>query len=60
VKEVLADARPQATKTRKRIHWNTLRIFRGREQSRCRYIVRRSRKVIVGQAPSRRIGEQVP
>jgi hypothetical protein len=25
--------------------------FRGRERSRCRYIVRRSRKVNVGQAP---------
>jgi hypothetical protein len=24
VKEVLADARPQAAKNRKRIHWNTL------------------------------------
>ncbi len=53
VKEVLTDARPQATKTRKRIRWNTLRMFRGRERSRCRYIVHRSRKVNVGQAPVR-------
>ena len=51
-KEALADARPQATRNRRRIHWNTLRICRGREQSRCLCIVRRSRTVNVGQAPN--------
>ena len=50
-KEGQADARPQAPKNRRRIRWNTLRIFRGREQSICLDIVRRSRKVNVGQAP---------
>ena len=49
--EALADARPQATKSRRRIHWNTLRIFRGRERRRWPGIVRRSRRVKVGQAP---------
>ncbi len=39
-----ADARPQVTKNRRRIRWNTLRIFRGREQSRCLIIVRHSRR----------------
>ena len=39
-----ADARPQASKNRRRIRRVTLRIFRGREQSRCLDIVRRSRK----------------
>jgi hypothetical protein len=34
-KEVKIDVRPQAPKTRRRNHWNTVRIFRGREQSRC-------------------------
>ena len=52
-----ADARPQATKNRRRIRWNTLRIFRGRERRRCRCIVRRSRKVNVGQAPRSAIPE---
>src|SRR5688500_7176715 len=33
--EMLADARPQARKNRKRIRWNTLRIFSGRERPRC-------------------------
>jgi len=28
-KEVRPDARPQARKNRRRIHWNTLRIFSG-------------------------------
>jgi hypothetical protein len=42
-KEAQADARPQTPKNRRRILWNTLRIFRGREQSRCLCIVRRSR-----------------
>lgn len=51
-KEVQADARPQATRNRRRIHWNTLRIYRGREQSRCLCIVRCSRTVNVGQAPN--------
>jgi len=50
-KEGQADARPQASKNRRRIRWNTLRIFRGREQSICLDIVRHSRKVNVGQAP---------
>jgi len=46
-----ADARPQASKNWRRIRWNTLRLFRGREQSRCLTIVRRSRAVNVGQGP---------
>jgi hypothetical protein len=50
-KEGQADARPQATKNRRRIRWNTVRIFRGREQRRCLAIIRRSRTVNVGQAP---------
>ena len=41
--EALADARPQAAKSRRRIRCNTLRIFRGRERSRCLVIIRRSR-----------------
>jgi hypothetical protein len=45
-KERQADTRPQAPKNRKRIRWNTLRIFRDREQSRCLAIVRRSRMVM--------------
>ena len=49
-KEGKADARPQAPKNRRRIRWNTVRIFRGREQSRCLAIVRRSRTVNVGHA----------
>ena len=49
-KEVRPDARPQARKNRRRIHWNTLRIFRGREQCRCVVIIRRSSMVNVGQA----------
>jgi hypothetical protein len=39
-------------KNRRRIHWNTLRIFQGRERRRRLRIVRRSRTVYVGQAPS--------
>jgi len=50
-REGQADARPQASKNRRRICWNTLRLFRGREQRRCLDIVRRSRKVNIGQAP---------
>ena len=45
------DARPQAWKNRRRIRWNTLRIFSGRERRRWSRIVRRSRTVNVGQAP---------
>ena len=51
-KKAPADARPQAPKNQRRIRWNTLRIFRGREQSRCLGIIRRSRTVNVGQAPT--------
>jgi hypothetical protein len=54
-KEGQADARPQAPKNRRRIRWNTVRIFRGREQRRCPDIARRSRTVNVGQAPRRAI-----
>jgi hypothetical protein len=50
-KEVRPDARPQARKNRRCIRWNTLRIFSGRERRRWLRIVRRSRKVNVGQAP---------
>ena len=32
-KEMWRDARPQARKNRRRIHWNTLRIFSGRERA---------------------------
>ena len=49
-KEVRPDARPQARKNRRRIRWNTLRIFSGRERRRGSWIVRRSRKVNIGQA----------
>ncbi len=51
-KEVRPDARPQARKNRRRIRWNTLRIFSGRERRRWSRIVRRNRTVNVGQAPS--------
>ena len=44
--------RPQAPKNQRRIHWNTSRIFRGREQRRCLVIICRSRMVNVGQVPS--------
>ena len=50
-KKVRPDARPQARKNRRRIRWNTLRIFSGRERRRWLWIVRRSRMVNVGQAP---------
>ena len=45
------DARPQAWKNRRRIRWNTLRIFFGRARRRWSRIVRRSRTVNAGQAP---------
>jgi len=41
-KEVWPDARPQARKNRRRIRWNTLRIFSSRERRRCLQIVCRS------------------
>src|SRR5438477_11318141 len=50
-KEVRPDARSQARENRRCIRWNTLRIFSGRERRRWSRIVRRSRKVNVGQAP---------
>ena len=50
-KEVRPDARSQDWKNRRRIRWNTLRIFSGRERCRWSRIVHRSRKVNVGQAP---------
>ena len=34
--EVQTDARPQSWKNRRRIRWNTLRIFSGRERRSCR------------------------
>ena len=52
-KEVWPDARPQNRKNRKRIRWNTLRIFSGRERRRWSRIIRRSRTVNVGQAPNK-------
>ena len=42
-KEKQADVQPQAPKIRRRIRWNSVRIFRDREQRRCLDIVRRSR-----------------
>ena len=48
-KETLVDARPQARKTRRRIRWNTVMIFSGRERSRCQRIVCRSRMALLGQ-----------
>ena len=42
-KETLADTRPQAQKNRKRIRWNTLRIFLSRARRRCLRIVCRRR-----------------
>ncbi len=43
--------RLQASKNRRRIHGNTVMIFRGREQHRYLVIIRRSRTVNTGQAP---------
>jgi ABC-type multidrug transport system fused ATPase/permease subunit len=37
--------------TRRRIRWTTLRIFSDRARCRCRQIVRRSRVVLLEQAP---------
>jgi len=54
-KEVRPDARPQARKNRRSIRWNTSRIFSSRERRRWPRIVRRSRKVNVGQALSNAI-----
>jgi hypothetical protein len=51
-KKMRPDARPQARENWRRIRWNTLRIFSGRERRRWLWIVRRSRMVNVGQAPS--------
>jgi len=50
-----ADALPQALNNRSRICWNTnaMRVVQGREESSCRGIIRRSRKVTVGQAPGK-------
>jgi hypothetical protein len=39
---MLADARPQARKNRRRIRWNTLRFVSGRERRRCLQIVARA------------------
>ena len=47
------DARPQARKNRRHIHWNTLRIFSSRARCRWPWIVCHSRTVTVGQAPRR-------
>ncbi len=52
-KELLVDARTQARKNRRRIRWNTLRIFSGRERRRYLQIVCRSRMALLGQTPSR-------
>ena len=38
-------------KNRRRIRWNTLRIFSGRERRRCLQIVCRSRMALLGQTP---------
>ncbi len=58
VKEMWRDARPQARKNRRRIHWNTLRIFSGRERRRWPRIVRRSRTVYVGRLLDASLEEQ--
>jgi len=51
-KERKIDARPRTPKNWSRIPWNTVGIFQGRERGRYRAIVRLSRKVCVGQAPT--------
>jgi hypothetical protein len=51
-KELLADARPQARKIRRRIRWNTLRNVLSRERRRCLRIVCRSRMALLGQTPN--------
>ena len=50
-RELRVDARPQARKNRRRIRWNTVRIFSGRERCRCLQIVCRSRMASLGQTP---------
>ena len=45
-------------KNRRCIRWNTLRIFSGRERHRWSRIIRRSRKVNVGQAPKYSTGSE--
>src|SRR5688572_32798821 len=57
-KKMPADARPQARKNRRRIRWNTLRIFSGRERRRCLQIVCRSRTALLGQTPGHK--EPIP
>jgi hypothetical protein len=54
-KEGQADALPQALNNRSRICWNTntMRIVQGHEESSRRGIIRRSRKVTVGQTPGK-------
>jgi len=54
-KEGQADALPQALNNRSRICWNTntMRIVQGHEESSRRAIIRRSRKVTVGQTPGK-------
>jgi len=54
-KEGQADALPQALNNRSRICWNTntMRIVQGHEESSRRGIIRRSKKVTVGQAPGK-------
>ena len=52
---MLADARPQARKNLRRIHWNALRIFSGRERRRCRQIICHSRMTLLGQTPNPRL-----
>ena len=51
-KETLVDERRKARKNRRRIRWNTLRIFSGRERRRCQQIVCRSRMALFGQTPN--------
>jgi len=53
-KELLADERRKGRKNRRRIRWNTLRIFSCRERSRCWQIIYRSRRALLGQTPNRR------
>jgi hypothetical protein len=53
------DERRKARKNRRRIHWNTVRIFQGRERRRWLQLVRRRRTVNVGQAPEIRQVNQV-
>ncbi len=50
-RELRADAKPQARKNRRRIRWNTVRNFSGRERRRCLQIVCRRRTASLGQTP---------